>query len=608
MPVIQYDKQVRGARIQAPRQSAGAYSPDAFGAASGEALQRAGYGLSQGSEGFYDAAVKEEIERKKTRARDAANTLRSKIREREMTDSQKLGKNGVSVYTDAKEWVKTVAKEMETVIPDPDVRAKYFDPLKDTLFQEHLDWAMQHSKQQETAYDDETRLSEIKSLRAEALVRPGDKKHVSSRIAAIRLQVEDLAKRKGLSDEGTKMLVEGEITATHTGVIDTFLARGNPRAAQEYYKAHKEDILSTNRPAIEAQLNKELDLNHAQTQADTALAKFGDDMDAALKWVRENTEGDVEEKTKTLVRQRFQDKEIAQERKQKKLNEYATSQIKNSKTLADANKLAMKFGKTPAQVSAFKALATTVHESEAAALKTRMQATVDGESAQLKAKARAFIDKRIKAGFPPQDLEIAEELGGKLKGSDLKEVIEYANSGGVRGMVTQSRVEQIFKAYSTEKSGSKKYNEALDAAFNYIVDHIPEGTKPDDDTLRKLMRRAMFDGEIVVPGSWSDPDMTQAEAVRQGKGHYWLPDMPGGDTEKSLKSAYKTLHGAAGSDEDYRGLYKQVATGELAEFKLRALATDEAKAAAKALREHGKTVTYDNIVKYIRMTAGKGER
>lgn len=598
--------------LGAPRRTANVPST-AFGAGDAQARGQVAQSLNVTNDVIAKRSLELKAQADKTAVDDWDNQARQEAIEIFNKGSfQATGKDAQDLYNQTKDSYGELRRKYEALAKNDSQRQMLNEKLN-SLGDHLLQTSASIQAKEMKAYNDTVLGQTIEVLKTESASNINDGNLLEANKQAVLEKTDALVASKFGADADANLKAaarEKALTDYHKHVITAMLAQDRPKTAQAYFKKYGDEIDAGTKKAISDELEGEVNLVQAQDVAEEAMADYGDDMAAALKWVRENTDGEVEKMTTALVRQRFSDMDTEKARKDRDRKEFVSNQIKNSANLVDAELLALKHGRTPDEVSAYRSLAAMVHETE---YKTReagrayeTEAKNAGAEAVVKAKARAFIDETIKAtGVAPTELEIAEHLGGKVKGQTLKEVIDYATKGGMRGNVTQSRISAVFKSFNGGKLESKADLAKLDAVFNYVVDNLPPGTDPDDLTLRRLVARGMVEGSVSNSGVFWDDDMTFSEAIEEGTDASWLPDMPEGRTGVYVRNAYRAVFGANGSKTDYQKFYKDFVSGDRPEKELEMLGHPKALEAAKLLREHGKKVSADSIVAFMKAAAKK---
>lgn len=133
-----------------------------------------------------------------------------------------------------------------------------------------------HIAGERQAFDAETTNGYVANAREAALANAGDPQRVGLEIARQKAAIADHAKRTGKPPEWVQQQTESAVSATHGGIIDQMLARGQDQSASAYYAANKDAIAGSDRGRIERLLDEGSTRGQSQRIADDLLVAKGE--------------------------------------------------------------------------------------------------------------------------------------------------------------------------------------------------------------------------------------------------------------------------------------------------------------------------------------------
>lgn len=131
---------------------------------------------------------------------------------------------------------------------------------------------------------------------------------VPERVAAARKEIAEAVSiagnLAGYPPEVTQAKMSEALTLMHRGVVMQ-MVDNDPDAAKAYYYTNKKEIAGATRATIEKALERGGRLQKAQEAADQLVAKFGDDVPAAMAHIEKTYQGEDEQAIKAEFNQRF---------------------------------------------------------------------------------------------------------------------------------------------------------------------------------------------------------------------------------------------------------------------------------------------------------------
>jgi hypothetical protein len=135
---------------------------------------------------------------------------------------------------------------------------------------------------------------------------------------------------------------------------------------------------------------------------------------------------------------------------------------------------------------------------------------------------------------------------------DWKQLESYFRSGGAAAGLKDSNVRTIYKSITGKDAVDKP--EQYGRVWEYVRNNLPEGRKPTDEEVRKLVGQALTWGERKGGGWGYGENMPLTEAILKGHLETWLPDVDD-EEERKIKNILKE-NGKLVNDTTIR-LYKK---------------------------------------------------
>lgn len=238
-----------------------------------QGLQSLGTDLQQGAEQLF-AAQKVEEERVNTLRAEEAYT---RVLERKMDLS--LGDNGFTRVRGSeavsrpifKEWTKRfedAQKEIEGGLSNDTQRLK-FRQRADVARQHYQEEILRHLAREGDVYAKEVYEGTLVQAQRDAVVRWDSPNDIGASLTRIEAAIDERSERYGWPKEYRDATLKIEAGKVHAAVVQQALAQGQFKYAEEWYKAHREDVdLATAKQlerAVEDGTQKELQATYNAT-------------------------------------------------------------------------------------------------------------------------------------------------------------------------------------------------------------------------------------------------------------------------------------------------------------------------------------------------------
>lgn len=152
--------------------------------------------------------------------------------------------------------------------------------------------------------------------------------------------------------------------------------------------------------------------------------------------------------------------------------------------------------------------------------------------------------RQIDTGAIAEDTAIDSYAFDKsLTDKQVKQAKDYLQKGGNKGGVSFSRVERIYKRMGKGKTMPPD-------VFELVLQNIEPGKPATDERLQQTLANLYMEGESIGSGWWWDKDETYADALEQGRGDTWLPDVT--EAERKAITAILRQSGIIVTDERIR--------------------------------------------------------
>ena len=120
-----------------------------------------------------------------------------------------------------------------------------------------------------------------------------------------------------------------------------------------------------------------------------------------------------------------------------------------------------------------------------------------------------------------RDQVLAAAFENDLNAAETNDVMNYYDGGGKMASATYSAVNSEVQRQTKNKDGLEKMPEGF---YEEVLALLPHGQKANADTISRAVSKLLTEGEEVAGGLW-DTNMNYSEALEDGRGAYWLPDL-----------------------------------------------------------------------------------
>jgi len=282
------------------------------GGAAVEAVGRAGAGLAQ--QAFQIA--KEERQKADDVATQEAYTKTVKLRNDLMYDPKngamnRKGKDAFGVGQEYGQQFNKGADQIESSLATDEQRAMYQKIRQQEL--RDLDGNLtRHTFQQAQEYDQETTISGIKTTQEDAVMNYQDPGKVDQALKIQNALIDSHGARAGQAPEVISQRKAEAASKTYEAVIQRMLANGQDLAASEYYNKIKGSIVGQDATQVETALQEGSLRGESQRQAGSIVSKHSN-MTSALAEVDKIQDPKIQDATRERVKQRFAEREQAQQ-------------------------------------------------------------------------------------------------------------------------------------------------------------------------------------------------------------------------------------------------------------------------------------------------------
>lgn len=312
MPTVPAPLQEAQTRVQvSPNARVSTQAPEgAFG--STEIAQRA---ISQVGNQMMQIA-KEEKQKADDVATTEAYTKTIALRNRLMYDPKsgamtRKGKDAFGVGEEYTQQFNEGADEIQASLTNEDQRQMY-NKIKENELRDLDTNLTKHTFQQAQAYEQQTTEASIAATREDAVLNYQDPGKVQNSLAMQKSLIMAQAERSGVAPETAMMAVKSAESKTHEAVVNRMLANGQDLAASEYYKNIKGSMLADDTIQLEKALEEGSLRGTSQREAMAIASKTGS-LSQALAQVDKIQDPKIQDATRERVKQRFQEREQAQE-------------------------------------------------------------------------------------------------------------------------------------------------------------------------------------------------------------------------------------------------------------------------------------------------------
>ena len=120
-----------------------------------------------------------------------------------------------------------------------------------------------------------------------------------------------------------------------------------------------------------------------------------------------------------------------------------------------------------------------------------------------------------------RDKVLSAAFENDLNAAETNDVMNYYDGGGKMASATYSMVNSEVQRQTKNKDGLEKMPEGF---YEEVLALLPHGQKANADTISRAVSKLLTEGEEVVGSLW-DTNMNYSEALEEGKGANWLPDL-----------------------------------------------------------------------------------
>lgn len=293
-------------------QSAAGATPEIFGNAAG--FEQLAKGLERAGQGLEKIGL-QQLQDDNERALKQADVLFStRLREISYGDGTAenagyyaaKGDNAVAGYEPAKTAVEKARQDILAGIDNVRVRTM-FGELSAKRIQQELDGFGRHVNQQRQVANAATSEARITSNINDATAAWNDPQALARAMSVINGENSSLGRQQGLGPEVVQAKIAADRDKLLSGVITSALAAQDYTTAQKLFDQHAGVLSGGAKAELTTKLRSQaLDLA-AQNLRDEAMAKFPGNMEAQLKYVRDNAKGKEEDEALQRVRQQWND-------------------------------------------------------------------------------------------------------------------------------------------------------------------------------------------------------------------------------------------------------------------------------------------------------------
>lgn len=458
-------------------------------------------------------------------ARDAVNSFRTVAREKNVELLSRKGKDADGTSAAYDEWYKASLDENMSKLGNPAQR-DIFKQTADEMAASDKDQLALHEANEHMAFIESTFKGTVARWEGDILINPNDAT-LSSADADIALQLKKIYPGKDTTAEYARIRANNYITAFET------ISAKDPKAGAAFAERHKDKLGGAYNTIIKESKHK-TDEQLSQDTADSIWDKNGDHKSryaAALK-IKDAT---IRKGVISILEARHADQEnIKEEGRRASLN-HSINQIRTSKTMEGAMKVARSVGGEDGLRLEAMVRARYAKDDAKDNKKIRL------ETPMYKNKAREEIDN----GADPDDVVL--KYGAHLTPEAQESIYKYAAAGGNIASVKDETVRKAFKLYSGGKDPNKEENAKLyDMVYEEVVNNLVPGKNMTSNEINNIVSEALIQGE--VPGEWwrfgVDPDVRRIEAVNKGKGKEFFAEDErriDGATQAEVYNALKTI-------------------------------------------------------------------
>jgi hypothetical protein len=444
----------------------------------------------------------------------------------------KVGKEGAGVYDESLSYFEEARRKWMKELKTP-IQQELFSQAYDPRVNSHLDGAIRHQANQIKIYDEATQNAFISQTTNDAVLMRKDRAFVENSLAEVTQTTKNLYQHMG-KEVMDAMVLEAQ-GKFHAAVIEATIEE-DPVAAKKYFE--KAVVQTQMSEKLKTVLKKKLDSaglrQKEQARADNIMGA-SDDPKERLKMARESDQ-DLRDGVVMRIKARNAEETYFKEQAELTLLSEKTNAVLNAGNLEDGLDVA-------------DSVTSGRSRLELTRLAHSLYGRDDTKTDQAKMlEARILIDRgkiadieSLWRGYKPY----ADD-------GDWKQLESYFRSGGAAAGLKDSNVRTIYKSITGKDAADKP--EQYGRVWEYVRNNLPEGRKPTDEEVRKLVGQALTWGERKGGGWGYGENMPLTEAILKGHLETWLPDVDD-EEERAIKKILKE-NGKLVNDTTIR-LYKK---------------------------------------------------
>lgn len=495
----------------------GDISPNAFGAATGRALQQLG---DLGQNITAELQQRRNVLDVQKAYQEAALELQKFLHDPEAGVYTKKGVNSRGVFQEVQEKLPEIANKYTAGLSDS--QRQMFDKFWSQTSLPELKGAMNHEYQElEKERAVTTKALTLTNVQNMAL-NYGDPSAVQNYAELVRSSVRAEAGANGWPLIQQQLVEQEALTKGYGGVFEQFFATGDYTNAEKVLN----DYGKLMQPDVERKLRndvreKKMDVE-IQTSGDLIMAKYGDNEEAALQAVRDQFEGDMQTKVLAEVKTQLSDKRQIEDRKQNEIYWQSYEGIRGAKSRGQAEAIARR--QTDPEIRG--KLLMMVDQTHP--IRTGEVKLTDEQKDQKKTAvylSRKFATDEVKRQIDAGEID---KSGAAIATAMVKkgihdpqmidDAIEYGQGGGVYGKINRAKV---FSVLSTEMPGSK-YKTPLDMPQDFVnavaQAAIANDGKISDRDIVQVVSGLITKGNIKEDPAWIGRTVKTASEYINEKG------------------------------------------------------------------------------------------
>lgn len=467
-----------GSRVQA--------SPATFGGGVARGAQQAGSALAQQAQQDREKALRARLNDADLQLGQAQLELEQEVRQSELEASFGAAEKARSRFEER-------VGEIRSTIPT-DLR----DAYDDAAGRRQLGLAR---SVEEHVGRESTRLEEVTFQAHDTLAQRAiadnhrDPLRIQNEITnrANRLR-EHLASR-GMPAEAIRAAQEEVVSQSHALVVRQHLANGDDLFAEEYFEAHRKQMVGEDRDRLSAALENGSALGKAQRLTDALFEEFAGDgrepgrvslaaESQALDQARSQLEGRVRDMVVDRLQARYADARRVQAERLRETQITGANAIVDAPNYAAALEIA---DQAPPELRLELRNLAASEFSEAMASEATTQALA----------AETKIRQRIDQGGYQDPMEVIF-AAGELPKERRQRLLDYYQAGGQAQGLSDSKVRSALEIVTGEKNPD---DAVVGRYYEQVLKVLPPGQEATFDAIRKAVAALAVEGAIVQGGS-----------------------------------------------------------------------------------------------------------